>query len=82
MYKIVLTKRAIKDLTNIDSEMKDRIEKKVREYIQDPFTLEIGNFSDEETLNCLSPFCYISMIHKNTLNFTRYFKGIDQLHRT
>jgi len=38
MYKIVITKRAIKDLTNIDREMKDRIAKKVREYIQDPFT--------------------------------------------
>ncbi len=33
MYKIVITKRAIKDLSNIDSEMKDRIAIKVREYI-------------------------------------------------
>lgn len=37
MYKVVVTKRAIKDLTNIDNEMKSRIAEKLREFIQDPF---------------------------------------------
>ncbi len=37
MYKIVITRRALKDLKNIDSETKKRIAIKLKEYAREPF---------------------------------------------
>lgn len=36
MYKIVITEKAVKDLENIDKEMKNRIAKKLKKYSKEP----------------------------------------------
>ena len=36
MYKVVFTQRAVKDLENIDEQMRNRIAVKLREYAKEP----------------------------------------------
>lgn len=47
MYKFLLTKRALKDLDNLDSNTKIRIVAKLKEYSVDPFA-NCSKFSDSK----------------------------------
>jgi mRNA-degrading endonuclease RelE of RelBE toxin-antitoxin system len=47
MYKVILTKRALKDLESLTEEIKMRIIGKLREYSHNPFTI-VQNFLTPE----------------------------------
>ncbi|HIE13491.1 MAG TPA: hypothetical protein EYP63_08740 [Desulfotomaculum sp.] len=64
MYKVILTRRGLKDWENIDEKIQDRIATKLKEYAQEPLTFarklahpkiiftNDGNFAQESVSGC------------------------------